>query len=74
MHIHCHKCTKHELKECKTCGNVYCVNCGKEWITRAKWIWYPYSQYATYGTIGTITTTAENTGGTVTNEVHSHEA
>jgi hypothetical protein len=34
-HEHSDQPCLHDLRLCSTCGDVYCVKCGKEWVKKA---------------------------------------
>lgn len=59
-HFHSHTACKHEnLKYCAVCGEVYCNDCGKEWVMKNQYYIYPYytSTNMREPVTGTITST-----------------
>jgi hypothetical protein len=46
MHNHSCSCDHDNVKYCRVCGVVHCLDCNQEW--RSGWSWYGYRQYPSW--------------------------
>lgn len=68
-HKHEYCCEHKNVKYCKVCQVVYCVDCGKEWSEKSwHYLYYPYTEpwKITWGSEADKTDYAETT------EFHTH--